>query len=98
MGRKIGHGSKLSRYKYEDRIDREQRHQRDVIAAGRPAPLTQHVQQGFDVMAWDRMHREAEQQTLQLGPVVHGASRRREHAHDIDNVAHPGHPSNIGDR
>lgn len=60
------HRTRVSPLKHETPLDREQRHRKAAIDAGmaKPQPLLKHVQNGFDVTAWDKMHREAEEATL----------------------------------
>ncbi len=60
----------IGEFKHETPQERQERHERDVTASrARTRPV-------FDVVAGDRLHTEAEEQTLQLGPRQHGRSGR----------------------
>lgn len=96
-GRRSADRKMIDPHKHETRADRERRWAESLH--GTASRLEQHGQQQhrqFDVLAWDALHREAEEATL--------FNRRPSNWHtsghdrDVDNVAHPGHPSNIGDR
>lgn len=51
------------------KYEREQRQRRDARQGeAQHGPLLRHERQGFDVLAWEREHEEAERATLKLLP------------------------------
>lgn len=94
--------SSIPPHKHETPQDRAARHEQVARTVRTRFERAEFIgtRPGFDYTAWLAYHREAENATI-FNP-NHRDGRRRGAIQgsdrDVDNIAHPGHPSNLGDK